>query len=130
MNTTTRNIALGGFGAAITASTLLLAPHANADTGDANFLRQLRDHSIVSPEGSSGLITVGHAVCNELDAMPTSYVSLNKVAGFVQTNNPRMTTDDAQWFVAIAAVNYCAWNIPADSGTTPAPATPVLHYAV
>lgn len=124
--TTKRITALGllSTAGAIASAAILYAPMSHADTGaDAEFLHMLSDQGFASENGGAGLITAGHAVCAAILPFGVdNFTAQAAEAKVVQRNNPSLTLDSAQTFVAISIVNYCGWEIPSVTNPAPAPA--------
>lgn len=105
------------------AATVIVAPHAHADTGDTDFLGYLHRQGYTSGHGDVGFLVAGHEVCQELatvrDRSDASLLTASEdIAQVIDGQNPALDLNESEHFTAAAVVFLCPWNGPSSVRST------------
>jgi uncharacterized membrane protein YgcG len=107
---TTREL-LGVTTACVTAAAIELAPTANADGSDNNFLAMLSAAGIPAHDGIPGVISYGHKVCDALNGGESPSSIANTLAQHAYAEDPSHPPDQYQRtmvaFVRVSSQAYC-----------------------
>jgi hypothetical protein len=85
------------------AGVVLMAPHAEADSDDDQFLQAMAYVGLVSDEGPAGLIHLAHTVCNDRAEGYSDLITATRV----NNANPGLGLNGAGYIVAAAEHVYC-----------------------
>ena len=97
--------------ACATAAAVTLAPTANADGSDDNFLAMLSAAGIPASDGIPGVISYGHRVCDALNGGESPSSIANTLAQHAYAEDPSHPLDQYQRtmvaFVRVSSQAYC-----------------------
>ena len=102
---------LGVTAACVTAAAIELAPIANADGSDNNFLAMLSAAGIPAHDGIPGVISYGHKVCDALNGGESPSSIANTLAQYGYAEDPSHPLDQYRRtmvaFVRVSSQAYC-----------------------
>jgi uncharacterized membrane protein YgcG len=97
--------------ACVTAAAIALAPTANADGSDDNFLALLAQNGIPATSGIPGVISYGHKVCDALGGGESPSAVANQLAQYAYGEDPSAPLDRYRRtyvvFVRVASQAFC-----------------------